>query len=563
MRIAMLSRLTIRAKLLGGFGTVILLLALVGGGGVFAISTLSRSLETITENWMPSIAVLGDYNSAAVEMRQTEALLLAFSEPAQRAARRPRVEQNQARQREIWSRYEPLITPGEEQRLANLMQERAAAYNRRLVETIRLLDANDDAGAARNIVAARQDYEAYIAAIRTMIDFQADGSRQTTEAASVESRWLLAGILGLMVVAVVIGGVIAVGIGRSVAGRVGRIAEATGRLAKRDYDFTLTEAKDQDEIGALARALDTCRDGLREADRLATQQVEQARLQAERTARVDTLVKSFEAEAAGVLRAVSSAATELSATAGVMTETAEDGSRQAAAVAAASEQASANVQTVAASTEELASSISEVARQVRDTAAITNRAADAARETDGTVRGLADAANKIGDVVRLINDIAGQTNLLALNATIEAARAGEAGKGFAVVASEVKNLASQTAKATEEIAQQIAAMQAETTRTVDAITAIGRTIEELNATTAQVAAASEQQAAATQEIGRAVAEAAMGTQEASRSAVGVKQGAERTGGAAEELRGASADLARQSERLRGQVDSFLADIRAA
>jgi methyl-accepting chemotaxis protein len=165
--------------------------------------------------------------------------------------------------------------------------------------------------------------------------------------------------------------------------------------------------------------------------------------------------------------------------------------------------------------------------------------------------------------VRLISDIAGQTNLLALNATIEAARAGEAGKGFAVVASEVKNLATQTAKATEEIGAQIAAMQAETGRTVDAIAAIARTIEELNANTGQVAAASEEQAAATQEIGRAVAEAAQGTQEASRSAVGVKQGAERTGGAAQDLRGASTELAEQSERLRGQVDGFLAGIRAA
>ena len=559
----MLSRLSLRARLLGGFGAIILLLVVVGGSGLWAAYRLEQNINDLARNWLPSVQALGRYNAAALETRQVDTALLLFRDAAERARRRPRVEQAQADLRDAWRAYEILVVPGEEQRLAANIRALEAAYLQTHAETLRLIDASDDAAALRIFSGAQQAFEAHLGAIDAVIQFNAAGSDLARIEGARIGIWAIWGIAGVMIGAVLLGFIVALVIGRSIATRIGHIVVATGRMAQRDYAFTLAEAKDQDEIGALARALDTCRDGLREADRMAAEQIEKARMQAERATRVDTLVRSFEVEASGVLRAVGSAATELSATADAMTETAEDGTRQAAAVAAASEQASANVQTVAASTEELAASISEVARQVRDTAAITNRAADAARETDGTVRGLADAANKIGDVVRLINDIAGQTNLLALNATIEAARAGEAGKGFAVVASEVKNLASQTAKATEEIAQQITAMQAETTRTVDAIQAIGRTIEELNATTAQVAAASEQQAAATQEIGRAVAEAAMGTQEASRSAAGVKQGAERTGGAAQDLRGASTELARQSERLRGQVDGFLAGIRAA
>ncbi|MFC7609918.1 methyl-accepting chemotaxis protein [Teichococcus aestuarii] len=200
---------------------------------------------------------------------------------------------------------------------------------------------------------------------------------------------------------------------------------------------------------------------------------------------------------------------------------------------------------------------------MRAGAARAQAAAEAAANTDRTVRGLSEAASRIGDVVQLISGIAGQTNLLALNATIEAARAGESGKGFAVVAGEVKNTASQTARATEEIGQQIAAMQAETGRTVQAIAEIGRMIRELNDATGAVAEAAQQQAEATQEIGRAVAEAASGTQEASHHAAGVSEDAARTGAAAEEVRGAAGDLAQQSGGLRVQMDGFLSALRAA
>jgi len=319
----------------------------------------------------------------------------------------------------------------------------------------------------------------------------------------------------------------------------------------------------RDELGRLAAAVETLRRGaIQREEMAAARQAEDAGKTA-RAERVDALIRSFEADNSEVLGALSAAASGLEATAVEMSANATEGTEQAVSVAAASEQASANVQAVAGSSEELSASISEISRQVQEAASVARDAAANAQETDATVQGLAAAARRIGEVVQLINGIAGQTNLLALNATIEAARAGEAGKGFAVVASEVKTLAAQTAKATEEISAQISTMQHETARTVQAIAGISRTIEQMGANTSAVAAAAEQQAAATREIGRAVAEAAAGTRDAARHAAGVREGAERTGASAIGLRTASGDLARQADQMRGQVDRFLAGIRAA
>ncbi|WP_247881003.1 methyl-accepting chemotaxis protein [Skermanella sp. TT6] len=354
---------------------------------------------------------------------------------------------------------------------------------------------------------------------------------------------------------------------RMVRGRVttpiGGIVEAMRRVARGDVSGEVPYRDRHDEIGALADALLVFKENAVERERLEAAQAEERRVKEHRAAEIDMLVRNFDQGVTGILRTVSAAATELDSTAQSMSAIAEETSRQVTASAAAAEQTSANVQTVAAAAEEMSGSLQEIARQVTRSTGIANAAVQQAEQTNGTVQGLAEAAHKIGEVVNLISNIANQTNLLALNATIEAARAGEAGKGFAVVASEVKNLATSTAKATDEISSHITNMQAASTGVVDAIQGIGGTIRQINDITVTIAAAVEEQTAATGEISRNVTQAATGTQEVSANVGQVTQASDLTGAAATQVRSAAGQLAQQSEILRGEVERFLASIKAA
>ena len=320
----------------------------------------------------------------------------------------------------------------------------------------------------------------------------------------------------------------------------------------------------RDELGRMAEAVQVFKDNAIGKARLEEEQAATAqRAEEDKRRALNELANRFEGQVKEIVDGVSSAATEMQATAQQMSSTAEETSRQSSAVAAASEQASANVQTVAATAEELSASITEIGRQVIQSARIAGNAVNEAEMTNETVQGLAGAASKIGEVVKLINDIAGQTNLLALNATIEAARAGEAGKGFAVVAQEVKNLANQTAKATEEISAQIGSVQEETNDAVGAIEKIRGIIGEVNDIATTISSAVEEQGVSTQEIARNVQQAAQGTQNVSDNIESVNRAAGETGTASGQVLGASKEMARQAENLRGEVERFLAEVRAA
>ncbi|MBT3905039.1 MAG: methyl-accepting chemotaxis protein [Rhodospirillaceae bacterium] len=351
---------------------------------------------------------------------------------------------------------------------------------------------------------------------------------------------------------------------RSITRPMANISEVTSQLANGQRDVEVPATENKDEVGTLARALLVFKENLAETERLKVEQEESEKrsVEVQRTASLD-MANRFEASIGGIVTAVSGAATQMQSSSQSMSATAEQTTSQAGMVAEAAERASSNVQTVATAAEELSSSINEISRQVAESANVAGGAVTEAGRVNEQVLGLAEAANKIGEVVGLISDIAEQTNLLALNATIEAARAGDAGKGFAVVASEVKNLANQTAKATEEISGQIGAIQSATQDAVGAIGNITGTIGQINEIASSIASAVEEQGAATNEIARNVQEAAGGTEEVTTNISGVSQAATENGSSAQELLGASNELSEQAESLSSEVNTFLADIRAA
>ncbi|CAO3411129.1 Methyl-accepting chemotaxis sensor/transducer protein [Azospirillum largimobile] len=352
-------------------------------------------------------------------------------------------------------------------------------------------------------------------------------------------------------------------IGRVVIRRMLALKAGMGRIAAGDLDAEIV-LDGHDEIAEMGAALLVFRDTAREVETTrAAAEAERQRAAGERRDAMLSLADQFENGVKVVVETVSAAATQMHQTAAGMVATADDTSRQAGSAAEAAETASVNVDGAASAAHELSQSISEIARQVTESATIAAKAANEADRTDGTMRELNEAAGRIGAVLDLISDIAGQTNLLALNATIEAARAGEAGKGFAVVAQEVKQLASQTAKATDQIAGQIGAMQQATGEAVNAIRSIGLTIGRLNDIAASIAAAVEQQGAATSEIARNVQQAAGGTAQASQNIGQVRTAAGQTGQSAQEVLSVAQEVSTQTSHLQQQIDRFLRQVRSA
>jgi len=563
----MFAKFSIRSKIIS---VVAFLLVAMTGMGLLAVKNM-RAIHAntvdITTNWMPSIRVLGDLRAGVITYRTVlrEHMLAETLEEKEASEKTLAavVENNN----KIRALYEPMITSPEERTLYSEWSKTWDTFKQGAQEVMALsrkaigkipTEAHDLNAKTVNKIGIEADN-----ILKKDIDLNNTGADKAAQDAADSYA------SAFMILAAILGAVVIIGIGvsfyvvRDVSTGIASIVNPMQALGKGDLSADVPHRGETTEIGAMADTLQVFKEALiakKAADEAAALDAE---AKIERGRRVDSITRNFESMIGEIVQTVSSASTQLEASAGTLSSTAARSQELTTLVAAASEEASTNVQSVASATEELSSSVNEISRQVQESARMASDAVGQARVTNDRVSELSKSAARIGDVVELINTIAGQTNLLALNATIEAARAGEAGRGFAVVASEVKALAEQTAKATGEIGQQITGIQAATQDSVTAIKEISGTIEKLSEISSTIAAAVEEQGAATQEISRNVQQAAQGTQQVSSNITDVQRGASETGSASSQVLSAAQSLSGDSNRLKLEVGKFLDSVRAA
>ncbi|UQD74997.1 MCP four helix bundle domain-containing protein [Bradyrhizobium japonicum] len=565
-----LGRFRILSKILG----IVLLLCGIGAAiawiGVSALSDLSEKADVMsTAAKRALLAARANQNVIALNRAEFRSALDPRDD--NRLAARDVIN---AQLKQYQERFDEVSqTPDEKAKtLLPGVREAFSAYKSQMDTTLAAVDAeksaklSDSADKLRDTAmksrTAAENLQGKIRELADRLNARVEEkSKEAREQYESTSRFLII-LAGL---GVIIGGVLGFIIGQyGIARPIRMIVGVLQELAAGRYQVEIAGLDRKDEVGEVAKTAEVFREnGLAKIRMEAEQKEMEQRSAVQRRQDMLRLADQFETAVGEVIETVSSASTELEASATRLTSTAEHAQQLATVVASASEEASTNVQSVASATEELSSSITEISRQVQESARVASEAVGQARTTTERVSELSKAATRIGDVVELINTIAGQTNLLALNATIEAARAGEAGRGFAVVASEVKALAEQTAKATGEIGQQISGIQSATQDSVGAIKDISDTIERLSEISSAIAAAVEEQGAATQEISRNVQQAAEGTHQVSSNITDVQRGASETGSASSQVLSAAQSLSGDSNRLKLEVGKFLTTVRAA
>ena len=558
--ITALNRITIRAKIAGSFTFLLLLMLGLGLLAINRLSAINDHASNIRDNWLPSTGQQGLLLNTLQMVRVLEARL-AMANDSQRSLPVKDLANAAQTLEHLRADYERLIAKNTDDERLTRDFDRAWTNHKQILGRY-LGDSKLDAHDLFNDALSTSFQEARTALVNNLNFNSAEGRKAADKSVEIYdvTRMLVITVAGL---AVLINALLAYAIITNVSSPIRRMTDTMTRLANHDLQAVIEGQDRQDELGAMARAVQIFKDNIQKTDRLTAEQETERAIKEKRAAHLDRLLAGFEVAAGDMVGLLSSGSTELEATARAMSGSADNTNAQANAVAVAAEEAGAGVQTVASAAEELTASIQEISRQVAQSARMAAQAVSDAQRTNGIVAALAEGAEKIGNVVGLITSIAGQTNLLALNATIEAARAGDAGKGFAVVASEVKNLASQTGRATEEIGAQISQIQTATTEAVAAIRSISVSIEEVSAIATTIAAAVEEQGAATAEIARNVQQTASATQSVTSNIGGVGQAANDSSAAATQVLSAAGDLSKQAERLSTEVNSFVTNVRAA
>ncbi|KAA0073902.1 methyl-accepting chemotaxis protein [Tardiphaga sp. P9-11] len=559
----MFASLSIRTKITIVVSFLLLAMSAMGALAIKQMYTINGATSDIVMSWLPSVRALGEVRAATISYRSVVRGHLLATDAADTKVQDDTLVRYAEMLDKARKSYEPMISSPEERAMYSEFSKLWSEYIVALQPVLALSrkNARDEArdmNVKVNLIGFKADD-----ALQKDVELNNKGALTAGELATDSFGAAVKMVIGSLVLAVVVGVGAAILLVRDVSAGITSIVLPMQALGKGDLTANVPHQGEKTEMGTMADSLQVFKQALidkRAADEAAAADAE---AKIERGRRVDSITRNFESMIGEIVETVSSASTELEASAGTLTATAERSQELTTTVAAASEEASANVQSVASATEEMASSVNEISRQVQESAVIAGQAVDQARKTNDRVGELASAASRIGDVVELINNIAGQTNLLALNATIEAARAGEAGRGFAVVASEVKALAEQTAKATGEISTQISGIQAATQESVGAIKEIGDTIGRMSEIASTIASAVEEQGAATQEISRNVQQAAQGTMQVSSNIVDVQRGATETGSASTQVLAAAQSLSSDSTRLKDEVSKFLNAVRAA